>query len=194
MTTTAHAPRRTSSLPDPAQLQAVFERLNRRHFGGRLHARLEWSTRLRTTAGKCLVSPQGNVIRIAAVFARRYPHLLEPLILHEMIHIVAPGHGAAFKAEARRCGVEPGPGFMHCPEFAPRRPYRYVYACPMCGLEIPRRSTGRWYCCRCAPRHGRDALLRLARFVVVPGLEPSAGQHARHRSRRHGGDHANQPK
>jgi predicted SprT family Zn-dependent metalloprotease len=156
-------------LPTVAQLHAVFDRLNERHFRGRLRARLEWSTRMKTTAGKCIVSPRGNTIRLATAFAVRYPELLERLILHEMIHLVAPGHGAAFRAEARRCGVEPGPDFVHCPEFGPRRPYRYLYACPVCGLEVPRRRTGRWYCRRCAPVHGRAARLRLGRVFLVPG-------------------------
>lgn len=185
--------------PDPRdeeQLKYIFDVLNARHFGGRLQARLEWSTRLRTTAGKCLVSPRGNVIRLARAFALRYPHLLERLILHEMIHLVAPGHGEAFKAEARRCGVEPGRDFLHCPEFAPRRPYRYVYACPICGLEIARRRTGRWYCRQCVPGHGRAARFRLARLLVVPvpGSEPPHDQHPQDAGHGYSGDHPQQAK
>ncbi|MDP2871788.1 MAG: SprT family zinc-dependent metalloprotease [Bacillota bacterium] len=191
--TTALPKGRLVRLPTVAELHAVFDRLNRLHFGGRLKARLEWSTRLRTTAGKCVVSPRGNVIRLATAFASRYPELLERLILHEMIHLVASGHGAAFRAEARRCGVEPGPDFMHCPEFAPRRPYRYRYTCPICGLEVLRRRTGRWYCRSCAARHGRAARLRLSRLYVVPGAEPAGDQHPQHTRHRYGGDHAHQP-
>ncbi len=185
-----------SGLPVQERLKAIFEDLNARHFGGRLRARIELSTRLRTTAGKCIVSPRGNVIRIAKAFTLRYPHLLEQLILHEMIHLVAPGHGEAFKAEARRCGVNPGPDFMHCPEFAPRRPYRYVYACPICGLEIARRRTGRWYCRQCSVTHGRAARFRLVRLLVVslPGGEPPGNEHPQHGRRRHGCDHPYQAK
>lgn len=33
-----------------------------------------------------------------------------------------------------------------------RRPYRYVYACPNCGIRVRRKRTGRWSCGRCSPR------------------------------------------
>ena len=32
-----------------------------------------------------------------------------------------------------------------------RRPVRYVYACPACGLRVGRRVRGTWACGRCAP-------------------------------------------
>lgn len=48
-----------------------------------------------------------------------------------------------------------------------RRPYRYVYACPGCGVQVLRKRTGRWSCSRCSPRFD-------ARFVlqIVEHLEP----------------------
>ena len=33
-----------------------------------------------------------------------------------------------------------------------RRPYRYLYRCPVCGLEVPRRRRGTWSCSRCSSR------------------------------------------
>lgn len=42
-----------------------------------------------------------------------------------------------------------------------RRPYRYVYACPGCGLKVPRRKRGRWSCRRCSPRFGSRFELRI---------------------------------
>lgn len=49
-----------------------------------------------------------------------------------------------------------------------RRPYRYVYACPGCGVRVPRKRMGRWSCSRCSPRFD-------CRFVleIVERLEPS---------------------
>jgi hypothetical protein len=42
-----------------------------------------------------------------------------------------------------------------------RRPARYVYACPSCGVVIPRQRLGTWSCGRCAPRFSPRFILRL---------------------------------
>jgi hypothetical protein len=42
-----------------------------------------------------------------------------------------------------------------------RRPARYLYQCPGCGVEVPRRSQGTWSCARCAPRFDPRYVLRL---------------------------------
>ncbi len=42
-----------------------------------------------------------------------------------------------------------------------RRPARYLYGCPGCGVTVPRRTRGVWSCGRCAPRFDR-------RFVLQP--------------------------
>jgi hypothetical protein len=42
-----------------------------------------------------------------------------------------------------------------------RRPARYVYACPNCGLRVPRQRSGNWSCGRCAPRFDPRFLLRV---------------------------------
>jgi hypothetical protein len=42
-----------------------------------------------------------------------------------------------------------------------RRPARYVYGCPTCGLNVPRQRQGRWSCGRCAPRFDPKFLLNL---------------------------------
>ncbi|HEV2128393.1 MAG TPA: hypothetical protein VGR22_07240 [Thermomicrobiales bacterium] len=42
-----------------------------------------------------------------------------------------------------------------------RRPYRYVYACPRCGMRVKRRRRGRWSCGRCAPRFDGRFELRI---------------------------------
>jgi hypothetical protein len=44
---------------------------------------------------------------------------------------------------------------------APRRPVRYLYRCPACGVSIPRRRKGLWSCGRCAPRFE-------PRFILQP--------------------------
>jgi hypothetical protein len=42
-----------------------------------------------------------------------------------------------------------------------RRPARYVYGCPICGVRVPRHRPGTWSCGRCAPRFDPNFLLRL---------------------------------
>ena len=42
-----------------------------------------------------------------------------------------------------------------------QRPGRYVYACPTCGVQVPRQRQGTWSCGRCAPRFDPKFLLRL---------------------------------
>jgi hypothetical protein len=42
-----------------------------------------------------------------------------------------------------------------------RRPARYVYGCPNCGVRVPRQRPGNWSCGRCAPRFDPRFLLRL---------------------------------
>ncbi len=159
-------------LPD---LQSIFDHLNRLHFGGRLSARLEWSDRLTRAAGKCYQGPEGATIRVARRYIEQFPDALPNLMLHEMIHLVTRGHGAAFKAEARRCGVEPNQAFIHCQPFAPPRPVRYVYRCPVCGREYRSRRKGQWACGACYHQTGRRHRLRL-----VAALEPrSPGKTAR---------------
>lgn len=45
---------------------------------------------------------------------------------------------------------------------APRRPARYLYRRPACGMAIPRQKQGTWSCGRCAPRFDRRFLLQPA--------------------------------
>jgi hypothetical protein len=47
-----------------------------------------------------------------------------------------------------------------------RRPARYVYGCPTCGVQVPRHRQGRWSCGRCAPRFDPNFLLQLQSVSV----------------------------
>lgn len=42
-----------------------------------------------------------------------------------------------------------------------RRPARFIYACPVCGVAIPRRRQGTWSCGRCSPRFDGRFVLQL---------------------------------
>ena len=43
----------------------------------------------------------------------------------------------------------------------PKRPFRYVYGCPSCGVRVPRRKRGRWSCGRCADSYDPRFELRI---------------------------------
>lgn len=48
-----------------------------------------------------------------------------------------------------------------------RRPYRYIYACPSCGVRVPRKRRGTWSCARCSPRFDPRYVLRIVEEVDV---------------------------
>ncbi len=48
------------------------------------------------------------------------------------------------------------------------RPYRYLYACPTCGGQVPRRVKGTWSCRRCSGQFRRRHQLRLI-GILEPG-------------------------
>ena len=47
-----------------------------------------------------------------------------------------------------------------------RRPYRYVYACPACGLRVKRRRKGTWSCSRCAPGFDPKYVLQIVESLT----------------------------
>ncbi len=150
-------------MTDLSAVRRTFDQLNERYFNSRLQARLELSSRMTATAGKCYY--RRGVIRLSQLYLQQFPERLPQLLLHEMIHLVAPGHGPAFKAEAGRCGV-PAEGmhdFTYCRPFAPRRRsgWRYIYECPSCGRRFVKRRAGTWSCGHCAPRYDPRFRLRL---------------------------------
>lgn len=148
---------------DLAVIRQTFDRLNQKHFAGRLEATLELSDRMTAAAGRCY--HRRRLIRLSRLYLQQFPEKLPQLLLHEMIHLVVPGHGRAFREEARRCGIpeEGRRDFTYCRPFAPRRPsrWRYVYQCPSCGRRFVRRRAGHWSCGHCSTRYDPRFKLRL---------------------------------
>ena len=56
----------------------------------------------------------------------------------------------------------------NCLAPAARRPYKWVYACPVCGVTVHRKRRGTWSCARCSPTFDRRFVLK-----VVAELEPA---------------------
>ena len=46
-----------------------------------------------------------------------------------------------------------------------RRPVRYIYECPGCGVRVPRRRKGTWSCGRCAPGFDPRYVLRIVEHL-----------------------------
>lgn len=156
------------ALPD---LDRLFDELNRRFFADRLEARLEWSNRMRTSAGSC--RPKARVIRISVPYHRRRPAALTVTLAHEMLHLVVPGHGPEFRRLgapiARTLGVD-WREFRYAERFADPSRHRYVYVCPRCGMEFPARASRRMSCGLCGPgRYDEAFRLELAESRSRPG-------------------------
>lgn len=50
-----------------------------------------------------------------------------------------------------------------------RRPYRYVYACPVCGMRVMRKRRGTWSCGRCSSSFNRRYVLRIVEEMPANG-------------------------
>ncbi|MDQ3656611.1 MAG: hypothetical protein M3457_16245 [Chloroflexota bacterium] len=46
-----------------------------------------------------------------------------------------------------------------------RRPLKYLYQCPGCGLTVGRRRKGTWSCARCSPRFDRRYQMRIVEEI-----------------------------
>ncbi len=162
------SPAAPSGLPD---LGKLFDRLNRRFFGGRLRARCEWSTRLTASAGTCF--PSRRLIRISLPYHERRPEALPATLAHEMCHLLVPAHGRAFRELAEPIAGALGVSwddFRYSELWADAKRYRYVYACPRCGTEYPSRKRLRASCGRCRPgRYDEKRRLVLTESRARPG-------------------------
>jgi predicted metal-dependent hydrolase len=83
--------------PSDAQLQARAEDLSQRYLGGLARpTSIRWVTNQRSRWGSC--TPADGTIRISARVRGMPGYVLDYVILHELAHLLAPGHGADFWA------------------------------------------------------------------------------------------------
>lgn len=153
-------------LPDEAELAAIYDRYREEHFrdGGvwliphSSDVRIEWSSRLTSAAGVCY--PKRRLIRLSTHYHARFPEDVGATLLHEMIHLVVPGHGPRFQGWIDRITAAGGKVARYSRAIA--APPRWVYVCRGCGREILRQrrlpNGGRGHCCSaCGPQRGRLA-------------------------------------
>ncbi|MBU0985377.1 MAG: SprT-like domain-containing protein [candidate division Zixibacteria bacterium] len=136
-------------LPDVATLYRLFDRYNWMYFEGRLtRPTIEYSGRM-TSAG--MYMPRRHLIRIGRKYHEIFSDEVADTLKHEMIHILHLRHDAAFKAEAKRVGAS----VRARSHPALRRPARYLYVCPGCGMEYPRQKRLRMASCGKCSKGGR---------------------------------------
>jgi len=143
-------------LPSEAELSDLFDGFNREYFGGRLtRPRISYSDRM-LIAGN--FSPLKNEIRIGRKYHEIFPGEIEDTLKHEMIHLICLNHNRTFKEIAARIGAS----VRARSHPSLRGSYKYLYYCPHCGQEYPRRKRLRMASCGlCSPGRVYDPRFKL---------------------------------
>ena len=104
--------------PSDAQLAARATELSRRYLGGRaVPTSIRWSSNQGRRWGSC--TPADGTIRISDRVQGMPRWVLDYVILHELAHLLQPGHGDAFWAElARYPHTDRARGFLEGHAFA----------------------------------------------------------------------------
>jgi len=93
--------RKARAILDDRALQARAVSLNERYFGGRLRwTSLRWVTNQDRRFGSC--TPSRGSIRISHRIAAMPRFVQDYVVLHELAHLVEPGHGPSFWALLNR--------------------------------------------------------------------------------------------
>ncbi|HWB67902.1 MAG TPA: SprT-like domain-containing protein [Mycobacteriales bacterium] len=98
--------------PSDADLLARAGRLSESYLGGRaVPASVRWVDTMRSRWGSC--TPLDRTIRISRRLQGMPEYVVDYVLLHELVHLLVPGHGPAFRAElARYPKLERAEGFL----------------------------------------------------------------------------------
>lgn len=118
--------------------------------------RVAWSTRLTSSAGICY--PGRLIIRLSTHYHERFPTEVGPTLLHEMIHLIVPGHGTEFHRWLQRITDLGGTVHRYARERAAAP--RWEYVCQVCKRRYPRQ--------RRLPGRGRKHRCRVCRAAGGP--------------------------
>jgi predicted SprT family Zn-dependent metalloprotease len=151
-------------LPTIEELYERFRRYNVRYFHGELPTpKIRYSKRL--LAAGLYIRDRGEIV-ISEKYHTIFPEDINDTLKHEMIHLVHFNHDANFRREAARIGASQR-AKSH-PNL--RLPPRFIYHCPVCKIEYPRRKRLRMASCgKCSPS-GFAAKYKL---VLKTSLAPS---------------------
>jgi predicted SprT family Zn-dependent metalloprotease len=135
-----------TGLPTVDELYARFRLFNLQYFAGRLPTtKIRYSKRL-LAAG--LYVRDRNEIVISEKYHSLFPDDINDTLKHEMIHLIHFNHDKHFRSEAKRIGAS----YRAKSHPSLRLPPRYLYICPNCGTEYPRRKRLRQASCGiCSP-------------------------------------------
>ena len=177
------------ALPDLAELQLLFAKLNNEHFSGEIPAhRIAYNARFSNLAGRITYKPP--LIELSPKHFERNPEALEETLLHEMIHAwlyargERPGHTARFRKKMAEIGLT---SIYHdLGTAAPRREStrRFILRCDRCRLELLRRRHpgGNISCGRCS-RKRFDPRYVLRVLEVVETKDVTGDRRAAHPAR-----------
>lgn len=145
----------TVGLPGIGDLERMFAIYNREYFDNKLpRVKIRYSRRMLVAGG---YFPQKKEIRISEKYHTYFPDEVYDTLKHEMIHILHFRHDAAFRKMAHRIGAS-----LRANEHpALTRPPRYLYICPACLTEYPRRKRLRMASCGQCSRGGFDPRYKL---------------------------------
>jgi predicted SprT family Zn-dependent metalloprotease len=134
-------------LPQVEELQARYREYNERYFENILprEITIEWSKRMTSAAGSC--NYRKKIIKISVWYHLKYPEEIDNTLLHEMIHLIVPGHGPKFKAYLIKLQEQGANVSRHSKEKA--KDPRWLYVCPKCQTSF--KSYNRYlnlYICR----------------------------------------------
>ncbi|MBN2227750.1 MAG: SprT-like domain-containing protein [candidate division Zixibacteria bacterium] len=119
----------------------MYDTFNEECFSGRLpEIKISYSNRM-LIAGSYM--PSTREIKIGRKYHAIFPDDLADTLKHEMIHVIYPNHDRGFKALAAKLGVS----LKAKAHPSLRGPYKYLYICPVCGREYPRRKRLRMASC-----------------------------------------------
>lgn len=136
-------------LPSSQRLQVMFDEYNLKFFEGKLpRVKIAYSNRL---LGAGLYYPRRQEIKIGVKYHRLFPEEIEDTLKHEMIHIIHPRHDRAFKSMAQRLGAS----LKARSHPSLRGRYRYLYYCPSCQREYPRRKRLQMASCGVCSKGGK---------------------------------------
>ena len=111
---------RVEQVGGDAELAARARELADRHLDGVRPASVAWSSRMRRRWGSC--TPAEGTIRISRSLAAFPDWVLDYVLVHELAHLVEPGHGPAFHALVDRYPhAARARGFLEGVQFADAR-------------------------------------------------------------------------